>query len=72
MLGLVGIRTVWHVVQTDGTVVDRPTDLMARSSGRLTGNQNLRNAMSFERALNSEIHVYNIFSHKSDFVQNTE
>jgi hypothetical protein len=38
MLGLSGVRTVWHVVRTDGTVTDGRPDRMARSSGRLTGN----------------------------------
>jgi hypothetical protein len=42
---------------------------MARSSGRLTGNRNLHSANSFESALNSEIPVYSIFIHTSDFVQ---
>jgi len=65
MLGLIGVRTVWHVVWTDGTVV-------RWVSGWLTGNRNLRSAKSYERALNSKIPVYNIFSHTSDFVQNTE
>jgi len=53
-------------------LLDERPDRMAPSSGRLTGNRNLCNAKSSERALNSEIHVYNIFSHTSDFVQNTE
>jgi hypothetical protein len=44
-------------------------DEMARSSGRLIVNRNLRSAKSSERALNSEIHVYSIFTHTSDFVQ---
>jgi hypothetical protein len=50
---------------------ERP-DGMVRLSKRLTGNRNLRSAKSSERALNSEIPVDSIFSHTSDFVQNTE
>jgi hypothetical protein len=42
---------------------------MARSSGQLTGSQNLRSAKSSESALNSGILVYSIFTHTSDFVQ---
>jgi hypothetical protein len=48
---------------------DGRPDGMARSSGRLTGKRNLRSAKSSESALNSEIPVYSIFTHKSDFVQ---
>lgn len=48
---------------------DGRPDGMARSSGRLIRNRNLRSAKSFESALNSEIPVYNIFTHTSDFVQ---
>jgi hypothetical protein len=62
VLGLTGVRKVWHVVWTDGTVV-------RWASGRLTGNQNLRNAKCSESALNSEIPVYSIFTHISYFVQ---
>jgi hypothetical protein len=42
---------------------------MARSSGRLTGNRNLHSTKSSESALNSEIPVYSIFTHTSDFVE---
>jgi hypothetical protein len=38
MLGLSRVRTVWHVVRTDGTVTNGRPDGMARSSERLTGN----------------------------------
>jgi len=48
---------------------DGRPDGMAQSSRRLTGNRNLRSAKSSERALNSEILVYSIFIHTSDFVQ---
>jgi hypothetical protein len=51
----------WSDVRPDG---------MARLSRRLTGNRNLCSAKSSESALNSGIHVYNIFTHTSDFVQN--
>jgi hypothetical protein len=50
----------WSDVRPDG---------MGRSFGRLTGNQNLHSAKSSESALNSEILVYSIFTHTSDFVQ---
>jgi hypothetical protein len=50
----------WSDVRPDG---------MAQSSGRLTGNRNLHSAKSSESALNSEIPVYIIFTHTSDFVQ---
>jgi hypothetical protein len=48
---------------------DGRPDGMARSSGRLTGNRNLHSAKSSESALNSEIPIYNIFIHTSDFAQ---
>jgi hypothetical protein len=48
---------------------DGRPDGMAQSSGRLTGNQNLRSAKSSESSLNSEIPVYSIFTHTSGFVQ---
>jgi hypothetical protein len=48
---------------------DGRLDGMAQSSGRLTGNQNLRRAKSSESALNHGIPVYSIFTHISDFVQ---
>jgi hypothetical protein len=48
---------------------DRHLDGMARSSGRLAENRNLRSAKSSKRALNSEIPVYSIFTYTSDFVQ---
>jgi hypothetical protein len=41
ILGLFGVRTVWHVVRTDGTVTDGRPDGMARSSGQLQGTKNL-------------------------------
>jgi hypothetical protein len=67
MLGLSGVRTVWHVVRTDGTMTDGRPDGMARSSGRLTGNLN----SSDLRTMNSGIPVYNIFTLKW-FCPNTE
>jgi hypothetical protein len=48
---------------------DGHPDGMARWSGRLTGNLNLRRVKSFESALNRGIPVYSIFTHTSDFVQ---
>jgi hypothetical protein len=48
---------------------DGHSDGMARSSGWLTGNQNLRRVKSSESALNSGIPVYSVFTHTSDFVQ---
>jgi hypothetical protein len=48
---------------------DGHPDGMARSAGRLTGNQNLRRAKSSKSALNRGIPVYSIFTHTSDFVQ---
>jgi len=48
---------------------DGRPDKMARSSGRLTGNRNLHSAKSSESSMNSEIPVYSIFIHTSDFVQ---
>jgi hypothetical protein len=48
---------------------DGRPDGMARSSRRLTRNRNLHSAKSSESALNSEIPVYSIFIHTSDFVQ---
>jgi hypothetical protein len=50
----------WSDVHPDG---------MARSFGRLTGNQNLRSAKFSKSALNNEIPVYSIFTYTSDFVQ---
>jgi hypothetical protein len=49
--------------------LDGGPDGMARSSGRLTGNRNLRKAKSSESALNRGIPIYSIFTHISDFVQ---
>jgi len=69
MLGLSGVRTVWQVIQMDGTVTDGHPDGMARLSGRLKGNRNLRRAKSSESAMNSEIPIYSIFTHTSDFFQ---
>jgi hypothetical protein len=70
MLGLTGVRTVWHSFGRMEQWSDVRPNGMARSSGRLTGNRNLRRAKSSESALNSGIPVYNIFTHTSDFVQN--
>jgi hypothetical protein len=69
MLGLTGVRTVWHVVRTNGTVVrwasERDVSIVRTKIFDLS-----RSAKSSESALNSRILVYNIFAHTSDFVQN--
>jgi hypothetical protein len=66
MFGLSGVRTVWHVVWTDG----RP-DVMARSFGRLTGNWRFSNLQeeSSDITLNSGIPDKTASLHTSDFVQ---
>jgi len=59
MLGLSGVRTVWHFVWTDGTVTDGRPDGMAQSSGRLTGNWK---SSESEALLNSRIHVKHLYT----------
>jgi hypothetical protein len=68
MLGLSGVRTVWHVVRTDGTV-DRWASVrdgtIIRTADREPEFFDLsRSAESSESVLNCEILVYNIFTHK--------
>jgi hypothetical protein len=59
MLGLSGVQTVWHVVRTDGTVTDGSPDVMALSSGRLTGNWKSSDS---EVLLNSRIPVKHLYT----------
>jgi len=49
MLGLYGVRTVWPIVWTDGTVDRWASGRDDTSSGRLTRNQNL---LTFEQCIN--------------------
>jgi hypothetical protein len=58
MLGLSGVQTVWHVVQTDGTVTDGASRRDDTSSRRLTGN---RKSFDSEALLNSRIPVTHLY-----------
>jgi hypothetical protein len=57
MLGLSGVRTVWHVVRTAGIVDRWASGLDDTSSGQLAGNGLFWLAESFETLLNSVVPV---------------
>jgi hypothetical protein len=73
--GLSGVRTVWHVVWTNGAVDRWVSGQDNTSSGWLTGNLKssifFRSAESSKNALTSGISIYSMFTHKW-FCPNTE
>jgi hypothetical protein len=74
MLGLTSVRTVWHVVRTDGTVVrwasGRDGSIVWMTDREPKSSIFSGSAKSSKSALKSGIPVYSTFTHTSDFVQN--
>jgi hypothetical protein len=73
--GLSSVRTVWHVVQTNGAVDRWASGRDNTSTGLLTGNLKSSIFFAVQSLLKMLWHVESLFTtslHISDFVQNTE